>query len=186
MQSKREYKIPFVGLKLDFHEFIFEIRDSFFEDKDYTIIQQGNVLVKLVLEKKETMMIGDYNLSGTVVKNCDRCNDPLEIPVKGSFRIIYKFGQEPSGDEALIVLEPETYELDVSDTIYELITVSVPNRSVHKADECNPEMLDLLNKYTSADQKESENDSDDEDWDDDEDDEDDEPLDLSQFKINIE
>lgn len=167
MKSKREYIIPFVGLKLGFHEYQYDISDTFFEEREYSIIHKGNVNVTLVLEKKETMLIGEFVVNGTVFTDCDRCNDPIEVPVKGNYRVIFKFGLEPSDDETLIVLHPDSYELDIRDNLYELITVSLPIRLVHAEGECNEEMMELLNKYTV--QREESDDEDQDDWDDDDD-----------------
>lgn len=183
MKSKREFIIPFVGLKVGFHEFEFEIRDTFFEELEYTIIQKGDAVVKLRLEKKETMLIGEFSVSGFVFTSCDRCNDPVEVPVKGAFRLIYKFGDEQSDDETLIVLPSDTYELDVRQNIYELMTVSLPSRLVHRKGECNEEMIELLQKYSGRSEEELEDEEsewyedDEEEWDDEEDDDDDDPID---------
>lgn len=188
MKSKREYIIPFIGLKLGFHEFEFDVRDTFFEEREYSLIHSGNVNVKLVLEKKETMLIGEFTINGSVSTNCDRCNDPVEVPVKGDYKVIFRFGLEPSDDETLVVLHPDDYEIDLYDTIYEFIIVSLPSRSVHPKGECNQEMLELLSKYSIQkdddsdedewDDDEDWDDDDDEDWDDDEDDDDDDdPID---------
>jgi hypothetical protein len=61
------------------------------------------VKVALLLEKKETMLVGNFTLTGFVTSMCDRCNDVIEVPVKGNFRLVYKFGLEISDDESLIV-----------------------------------------------------------------------------------
>jgi len=167
VKSKREYIIPFIGLKLGFHEFEFEVHDAFFEVREYSIIHKGNVNVKLVLEKKETMMIGQFIIEGSVLTDCDRCNDTVEIPVKGEYKLVYKFSTEPSDDEMLIVLHPDDYELDLRDNIYELITVSLPTRMVHPKGECNQEMLAILSKYSL---QEDADDDEDDDWDEDDED----------------
>jgi uncharacterized metal-binding protein YceD (DUF177 family) len=184
MKSKKEFCIPFIGLKLGIHEFQYEISDAFFEDIEYSIIQQGKVHVRLVLDKKETMFIADFSFNGTISTYCDRCNDLMDFPVKRTYKIIYKFGTEPSEDETLIVLDPDAYEIELKETIYELLTVSLPAKMTHEAGKCNPEMLELLKKYIVTPSN-SEDDDDHEDGSDDEDDEDDEPLDLSRFKINF-
>jgi uncharacterized metal-binding protein YceD (DUF177 family) len=169
VKSKKEYIIQFIGLKLGFHEYQFDINDAFFADREYAIIHNGNVSVSLILEKKETMMIGEFTIDGSVYTDCDRCNDPIEVPVKGSYRLVYKFGTEISDDEALIVLHPDSYELDIRDNLYELITVSMPIRLVHAEGECNNEMLELLAKHTVQREESDDEDWDDEDWDDDDD-----------------
>jgi uncharacterized metal-binding protein YceD (DUF177 family) len=183
MKSKKEFCISFIGLKLGIHEFHYEINDAFFEDIEYSIIRRGKAQIRLILEKKETMLIGDFSISGTISAICDRCNEAMDLPVKGSYKLIYKFGKEPSNDETLIVLDPDAYEIELQETIYELLTVSLPSKITHESGKCNPEMVELLKKYmitpSPSDEKEE-----DEDWKDDDDD-DDEPLDLSRFKINF-
>ncbi len=159
---------------MGYHDFEFEIGDAFFEDREYSIIHKGNVHVKLLLEKKERMMIAEFSIAGTVHANCDRCNDPVEVPAKGNYKLIYKFGHEPSDDEMLLVLHPDAYEIDLNDTLYELITVSLPTRLVHKKDECNQEMLDLLKKFGTSVEEDDESeedffDDDDDDWEEEED-----------------
>jgi uncharacterized protein len=182
--------IPFIGLKPGFHDFDFEITEQFFEEIEYSIIHSGNVQVHLTLEKKETMLIGQFTIEGLVNTSCDRCNDPIEVPVKGSYQLIFKFGNEPEFDESLVVLHPDAYEIDIRDNIYEFITVSLPARVVHPKGECNEEMIALLKEYSGGAQTENEDeDLDDEDWDEDDwddddwddeeedDDDDDDPID---------
>ncbi|MCO5260408.1 MAG: DUF177 domain-containing protein [Crocinitomicaceae bacterium] len=170
--SKREFVIPFIGLKIGSHTFEYDISSSFFDSIEYSIIHEANVHVDLVLEKKETMMIGNFSCEGEVSTYCDRCNDPLNVPVKGSFQLIFKLSTQNSDDESLIILPPEAYELDVTPYIYELITVSLPFRKIHPEGECNEEMVEQLHQYLVNDEDEDE-DWDDEDWDDEDWDEDD-------------
>lgn len=147
MKSDRDYIIPFVGLKAGIHEFEFDITDSFFEDIEYSIIEKGKLKVHLALEKKETMMIGEYSVSGVVGTTCDRCSDPVDVELTGEYRLIYKFDDKPSDDESLIVVYPEEFEINVKDSILELITVSIPSRALHEEGECNEEMMDILEEY---------------------------------------
>lgn len=171
-KSLRVFRIPFVGLKIGTHTFEFDIDKTFFDEIEYTLISDGKVHATLQLEKKETMMIGHFTVEGTVNTQCDRCNDPLEVPVNGNYRIVFKFGNEASDDENLVVLPEETYELDVVPQLYELITVSLPVRLLHPPGECNEEMMALYNQHI-INAGEPDEDDDDEDWDEDEDDWDD-------------
>lgn len=185
--SKREYIIPFVGLKIGFHTFEFDITDTFFDDIEYSIIQSGKVHVSLRLEKKETMLIGVFQIEGLVTTSCDRCTDPIEVEIDGEYQIIYKFGGDLTDDEALIVLDPEAYELDVKMNLYELISVSLPVRVIHESGECNPEMLTLLEQYVvnaNDDDDEDLDDYDDDDFEDDDDDFEDEDEDGDDNNID--
>ena len=170
-KSSSAFKIPFAGLKQGTHEFEFEVDKSFFEGIDYSLISDGKVHVILQLEKKETMMIGEFTVEGSVNTTCDRCNDPLELPIKGAYRIVYKFGEEISDDENLIVLPDESYELDIAPQVYEFMCVSLPSRLLHKPGECNEEMMALYNQHI-VNAGGPEGDEDDEDWDEDDEDND--------------
>lgn len=147
VKSKQNFKIPFVGLKIGVHSFEFDIDNTFFDSIEYSIIHKGNVKVELQLEKKETMLIGNYSIKGLVETNCNRCNDPFEVDIEGEYRLIYKFGKEPTNDETLIIIYPEEFEIDVKENILELITVSLPIRAVHDEGDCNEEVLSILDEY---------------------------------------
>lgn len=167
-KSSNEFIIQFAGLKTGTHRYEFDIHKSFFEGVENTLIDDANVRVELAFEKKETMMIAEFSLSGTVTTPCDRCNDPMEVPVYGDYRIVYKFGTEVSEDENLMILHPESFELDVSAPIYELLVISLPARRIHPEGECNEEVMDLYNKYI-VNANEPDDDEWDEDWEEDDD-----------------
>lgn len=174
MKSKNTYVIQFIGLKVGIHDFDFEIADTFFEQLEYSIIHSGNVKVGLSLEKKETMMIANFSVQGEVFTSCDRCNDPIELPVKGVYQLVFKFGTESEDDESLVVLHPDAYEIDLTPHLYELITVSLPTRIIHPKGECNEEMIELLKQYSVVPSDDSDQENDEDDWDDDGDCDDDE------------
>lgn len=146
-ESLKQFIIPFIGLKTGAHVFQFKVNDAFFEELEYSIIHSGDVLVDLVLDKKETMLIADFTVDGAILKECDRCNDLLKMPISGTYQIVFKFGLEPSDDETLVVLHPDSYEIDMSETVYELISISLPARTVHEKGDCNEEMMAKLNEY---------------------------------------
>ena len=148
------------------HTYEFEIADAFFEQVEYSLIEKGNVQVTLNLEKKETMMIGDFTIEGKVKASCDLCNDPVEVDIEGEYQLIFKFDDTPTDDETLIIVYPEEFEIDLRENLLELISVSLPSRTIHPKGECNEEMLELLDKYRV---NANDEDFDDEDFEDEED-----------------
>lgn len=155
VKSNKDYKIPFVGLKIGVHEYEFKITNSFFEMFEYSLIQKGEVDVNFRLEKKETMMIGDFSIEGNVEMECDRCTDPIDVAVNGNYQLIYKFDTKESEDETLVTVYPEDFEINIQDSILEFILVSLPSRVVHEEGKCNEEMLDLLSEYVMISTEES-------------------------------
>ena len=156
MRTSKEYVVPFEGLKLGKHHFIFEITDAFFEDIEYCLINKGVVAVEMILDKKESMMNAAMHFEGFVWSTCDLCTDPLKIKLNEDHNIIFKFGDSESEDENLIMVHSNEFELNLAPLFYELITVSLPNKNIHEDGDCNEKMLDLLDKYSGSEDAEDE------------------------------
>lgn len=159
---KSPFAIPFVGLKTGLHEFEFDIDKSFFESLPYSLIENGRLIAYLELEKKETMLIANLEIDGFIFTDCDRCSEPLTQEIEGEMTLYYAFGEEESEDENLIVIAPESYQIYLTQPLYELISLSLPAKMVHEDGDCNEEMVELINKYQ---QPSSDSNSDDDDID---------------------
>ncbi len=158
---KNQFEIPFVGLKIGIHDFEFKIDKSFFEGFPYSIIENGDLKVWMELEKKETMLIADFEVFGTVKMDCARCNEEMDVEIEGELTIYYTFGNEDAEDENLIVIPHESYQIDVTPPIYEMITMAIPLRPVHDEDECDEEMVKLIEKFQNQPKEEEETNKDD-------------------------
>jgi uncharacterized metal-binding protein YceD (DUF177 family) len=106
------------------------------------------------------MLIADFELFGTVKMECARCNEEMDVEIEGELTIYYTFGNEDAEDENLIVIPFESYQIDVKQPIYEMITMAIPSRSVHDEGECDEEMVKLIEKFQNQ-QKEEKNKEDD-------------------------
>jgi uncharacterized metal-binding protein YceD (DUF177 family) len=180
-----EFKIQFVGLKLGTHRYAYDLNKSFFEGIEGSLVENGNVHVDVTLDKKETMMIVNFAFTGEVNAQCDRCNDPIVLPIQKEYRIVYKFGTEISDDENLIVLDNDAFEIELAQPMYELIVISLPTRFLHEQGTCNEAMMELYQSYiVNANEPDMEDfdeewDDEDEEWDEDSSDEENEEMDLS-------
>lgn len=159
---KSAFEIPFVGLKLGTHEFEFDVNDSFFASLPYSLIEKGSVKVWLDLEKKETMMIANFECFGHVEQICSRCNESALVEIDSDLAVIYKFGheEEDTNDDNLLIVNYDAYELDVSQQVYEMISLALPIRPMHEEGECDEEMVKLIEKYQIKEEKKDEDDID--------------------------
>ena len=136
MSGSREYVINYGSLPFGEHEFEFHINDAFFQRFENSLVQKGDIDVLVVVDKKELMMLLDFTMEGHVIVECDRCLKDLELPIESY--------------EELIVVSTKEYELDVSQFIYEYISLQIPMRNVHDEEEngqtCDPEILKTLEK----------------------------------------
>lgn len=155
---KNQFEIPFVGLKIGIHNFEFKIDKTFFEAMPYSIVNDGDIKVWMELEKKETMLIADFEFFGTVKMECARCTEEMDVEVEGELTIYFTFGNEDTEDENIFVIPHESYQIDVKQSIYEMITMSIPFHPSHEEDECDEEMVKLIEKFQNQPKEENKND----------------------------
>jgi len=150
MKVNNEYLIPYVGLKLGKHPFTFEIRKPFFELFEFDDFESCNIEVSLIFDKKSTFLELTFKHNGTVNVPCDLTNEPFDLPVKGELKLVVKFGDEFNNEnEELLILPHSEYQIDVSQYIYEMIVLSVPNKRIHPGVKDGTLQSDVLEKLES-------------------------------------
>lgn len=151
----KEFIIPFFGLKEGKHEFKFIIGQSFFEAFENSLLDDADVTVKLNLEKLSTMLILNFKAKGTTRVSCDRCGDDFDLPINTSHKLIVKFGEEAfEQTDDIVVLHHDAHDFDVSQEIYEMLVLSLPNKRVHaRKSDCNQEAIELLKSFKSNEEE---------------------------------
>lgn len=158
LKSLKTYSIPFTGLKLGKHQFDFEITDAFFKEFEYSLVKKGRLDCRVELERQETMLILNFNISGTIDLACDRCLAEYPQQVNITEQQIAKFSDdEVIDDEDIITLTKNDYEIDLAGLIYEYINVARPFVTVcsqeGKTQYCDTEMLDRINKLSGNEEQ---------------------------------
>jgi uncharacterized metal-binding protein YceD (DUF177 family) len=147
MKPLKEFTIPFVGLKIASHHFDFDIDKAFFEYFEYEDFNDAKVDVKVVLEKKTTLLELNFKISGIVNVNCDLTNEPYDQKIKNDFNLVVKFGNEYNDEDTdILVLPHGEYEINIQQYIYELIVLSVPIKRVHPGVKDGTLNSDILKK----------------------------------------
>lgn len=148
MRSNSDFEIPFEGLKLGKHSFELMLSEKFFADQEFSLIENGLVELDFELDKRENMMVGVFDFEGFVEVSCDRCAKPLKVEVSDSYQIVFKFGEEISDDESLIIIQPNEFKIDLKPICHELIMVSIPAKNTHEEGYCDESVIRVLDKYT--------------------------------------
>ena len=154
LKSLKTYSIPFTGLKLGKHIFDYVITNAFFDEFEYSLVKKANLVCRVEMEKQETMLILDFNISGTIDANCDRCLAQYPQPVDIHEQQIAKFSDEAiDEDDEIIVLTKNDHEVDLAGLIYEYINVALPFITVCNDEGntpyCDKEMLANLSKLSA-------------------------------------
>lgn len=150
-----QYSVEIASLELGNHQFNFQIKKTFFDDLAYSELEDGDFSVKLKIEKKERMLLLNFDISGIVHVNCDRCTDNLDITVKTQHQLILKYGSthEDDEDDVVFIRESEN-EFNIASFVYEFIILALPYKLVHGDDEngvsfCNKEFMKTFSIYQS-------------------------------------
>jgi len=170
LKSLKTYSIPFTGLKLGKHQFDFEIADEFFNQFEYSLVKKGRLNCHVELEKQETMLILNFDISGTIDLSCDRCLAEYPQPVTITEQQIAKFSDEEIIDtEEIITLTKNDHEINIAGLVYEYINVTVPFITVcddeGNTKYCDTDMLDRINKLSAGNEEQNNDDAADPRWD---------------------
>jgi uncharacterized metal-binding protein YceD (DUF177 family) len=157
MSKTKEYVIPFVGFKLGKHKFEYQINNVFFEIFDYNEFQNSDIRVNVVLEKKSNMLELSFKHVGTINTPCDLTNEDFDMPIKGSMKVIVRFGEVFNNEnEDLLILPFGEFEIDIAQYIYEMIVLSIPLKRIHpgiKDGSLKSDALTKLKELTSKEPK---------------------------------
>jgi DUF177 domain-containing protein len=152
MKQLKDYTIQFVGLKLGEHCFEYKTDKKFFDHFEYDEFNDANLDVKVVLNKKTTLLELQFEVSGTVNVNCDLTNEPFNQQISSDFNLVVKFGEVFNDEnEDILILPYAEYEVNIAQYIYELIVLSVPFKKVHpgvKDGTLNSDILDKLEELS--------------------------------------
>ncbi|WOC40940.1 DUF177 domain-containing protein [Polaribacter sp. HL-MS24] len=132
MKDLKEFNIHFVGFKEGIHLFSYEIDNTFFEAFNYDEFLSSAIKIDLNFTKKSTHFELDFSATGSVTIPCDTTNEPFDMEVSPTLSMIVKFGPEFNDDnEDIITIAYEANKIDVSQYIYEMIILSIPQKRVH-------------------------------------------------------
>jgi uncharacterized metal-binding protein YceD (DUF177 family) len=132
MKLLNDYVIDIGKLELGQHQFNFEVKDEFFELFEYSLVNRGDLLVLLNLEKKSTFLNLSYHIEGSIELVCDRSLDLYDYDIKTEDKLILKFGEEEKElTDEIEVIPFNTQKINVSRHIYEFISVSIPMKKLH-------------------------------------------------------
>ena len=150
----KDFDIPFKGLALGNHQYSFKIGKKFFNNIEYSEIENGEVTAEVEMLKETTMLVFNFALHGSVKLTCDRCLENYHQPIEGNFKLIVKFGEEPEElSDEIITISHNDDDFDLTHYLYEYIVLLLPLKHVHPDDEdgnqtCSVEMLEQIAEYS--------------------------------------
>ena len=165
MNRRREFSIPFVGLKPGVHEYNYTIDDKFFDDFQSQDFTNCKANIRLLLDKKSSFMVLKFEVGGSLQVLCDRCNSQLPLELWDDFTITIKMVENPDqmneqeDDPDMYYISQGESHIDVAGWIYEFINLSIPMQKVCSYENmdgphCNASARDMLNKLNTEEENE--------------------------------
>lgn len=137
------------------HEIDFEIDNRFFEDFEGSEVNEGNLTVQVVIEKRSTHADLTISISGTVRICCDRCLEMFSYGINSKNRLIVKYGdKDEEFDPDILYLPQGENVLEMQQHFYDFVLLALPIRRIHPDDSkgnstCDPEMLKKIENLRS-------------------------------------
>ncbi len=141
-----QFIIDLKGLNADEASYRWKVDDNFFSQTEGSEIKHGDVDVHLSVRK---MGAGEYKFhflyTGEVEVLCDRCMEPMLLPIDGESSIKVLQGQTSNDDGEEITSADGL--VDLTWNLYEMIALEIPLRHVHQDGECKGETAEALKRY---------------------------------------
>lgn len=152
------YNIRISGVADGNHEYSFDIDDKFFESFANSEIIDANIKVVVTLLKIGKKLTLSLKINGTIYNLlCDLCAAKMNIMISNSLSILLEESNSNFEDtDEIIYIVPNQHEINISQLIYEGIIFSIPTKRNHSGrnnDNCDKEMMLLLNKYSEKEKK---------------------------------
>lgn len=150
MDRLDRYKVDLRAVATGMQEHEWHVGTDFFRDVQSADIQSGEVDVTLRVRPVGGAMKMLFSLQGEVQVACDRCLEPMTLPVSAERELTARWGEEYEDDGEAITVPEGTGEVNVAWNIYEFISLEVPMRHVHPDGQCRGEVERLLGQYGTS------------------------------------
>jgi len=129
----KKYKIDIFNLPSGEHEYEFDFKPDFFQNFENSLIEKGQGLIKVYLDKSETFLELSFKIEGSLELICDRSLDVFNYPVSLNKNLILKFGEDPDVDEEdeIAFIPRNTQTVHLEQYIYEFLSLEVPMKKLH-------------------------------------------------------
>lgn len=126
------FGVNIVGLSNSLHHFEFECGEAFFSKFENSLIPEGSFKVNVALDKHETFIEAEFNITGVARLVCDRSLESFNQPIKANHKLVFKYGDkdEELSDE-IVIIHRETATLELEQFFFEFIALAIPLKRLH-------------------------------------------------------
>lgn len=132
IMKQKEFTIPFSGLRQGKHKFEYTINGQFFEAFGYEEFNGADIALEVLLTKSGNMLEFEMKARGAVNVDCDLSSEPFDQAISAALELVVKFGEEFNDeDDEILVIPHGEYQVNISQYVYEMLVLAVPQKRVH-------------------------------------------------------
>jgi|MDTD01.1.fsa_nt_gb uncharacterized protein len=155
MVGAGKYKIDLLKVK-EADVYNFEIDSAFFSAFEESTIKNGEIDIKVEIERTGNNFPTIIEGEGTVKLECDRCLRTIDFPTKSRLELIVKLSETQKEDEDEIVYVPAGEAVfHMAQHIYDMVYLSLPIRKTCEEANipkgCDPKVIEKLNSRDDDD-----------------------------------
>ena len=161
MDYLERFAIPIKGMNIGVHEYQFSIENEFFNHFEDSYIKKGEYDVKLLVDRKERIIVLDFEIAGTYNSKCDRCLTNIDIPSVIDYKVYLKYGMVVDNKELddVVYIDERDSSFNLSSIIHQMIILSLPMSNTYDCEndpnpKCDFEMLDYLENQNIIEENE--------------------------------
>lgn len=162
MKAKSKYIVAFTGLQNGVHSFTNHLDSSFFQEREYSPVQKGDIEVELEFDKKDRFFVINFRYAGTIEVECDRCMSMITLPINNATTLLVKMTESEvvdDLDDEILYISPTEIEVDYSQFLYENIIVNIPlyktcEDNVGGSIACDSKVLSILDEEQNNEDEE--------------------------------
>lgn len=144
---ERAFSLNLNRLKLGRNDEEFSLNKDFLSHFALSIVQDCEVVAKLEIQKYASHLDVKFVIDGTVVVECDRCVEEMQLPVHNETRVLYSFDKniKETEDVEVIYVDEKEPSLTLVQELYDFLCIAVPFRKVHE--DIGTPCADFISKY---------------------------------------
>lgn len=125
----------------------FSIDSARLTSVDKPLVRGGDVKAEVSVHPAAYGLRLGFRLTGKVTVDCDRCLDPLDLPIYTEQTLRLKHGDTYQDDGETVSIPQGQTQLDLWPFIYDYIMLAIPLQHSHAQGQCNKEMEQELRRY---------------------------------------
>lgn len=143
--KKTPYQLPIATLGEGQHHYDFHLDAPFFGEQEREGILDSDIDAAVDINRRGDRYEVRCIVDGEITVACDRCLEPLQLPVEAEYNVNVTFGEDYDDTrEGVLVLPYTARTLDIAPLLADTVLLTIPIRAVHEEGKCDPAMEALI------------------------------------------